>query len=90
MNARSLALGAIIGLVLTAGATAAPSSRVVLGLYKSSDGQSQQDNEIVYHLEPRLAEMGLEVRYHDPFYPAITITITFVYMDERHIRIKCR
>ena len=37
----------------------------VLALYKSSDAQSEKDNEIAFHLQKALSEWGLQVRYYD-------------------------
>jgi hypothetical protein len=39
--------------------------RAVLALYKSSEGQSAKENEIVSFVEPVLRQMGFSVRYHD-------------------------
>ena len=39
--------------------------RTVLALFKSSEGQSARENEIVSFVEPVLRQMGFSVRYHD-------------------------
>ena len=39
--------------------------RDVLALYKSSEGQTEKENEIFFYLSQPLKEMGLSVRYWD-------------------------
>lgn len=39
--------------------------KTILGLYKSSDNQSEDENLIFYHLSLPLKEMGFTVKYHD-------------------------
>lgn len=64
---RLLATCAALVLALTvASADVAPLlGRTVLALYKSSEGQSARENEIVTFVEPVLRQLGLSVRYHD-------------------------
>ncbi len=42
-----------------------PLGNKVLALYKSTDGQTEQENEIHYHLQNILVEMGFSVEYWD-------------------------
>jgi hypothetical protein len=37
----------------------------ILALYKSTDGQSKQENEILYHLQSHLINMGFTIEYWD-------------------------
>ena len=69
MNARILGL---LAAVLGFSALAAPAlaqeglfDKTVLALYKSSDNQSEKENEVYYYLSIPLKEMGLSVRYWD-------------------------
>lgn len=39
--------------------------RTVLALYKSSEGQTEKENEVFYYLSIPLKEMGLDLRYWD-------------------------
>ncbi|WP_455383416.1 DUF2194 domain-containing protein [Salinispira pacifica] len=60
---------AVVALLLLApvGQLAAlgPYGHTVLGLYKSSDGQSEKENEVFFYLSNPLGKMGLKVRYWD-------------------------
>ncbi|HUX12698.1 MAG TPA: DUF2194 domain-containing protein [Spirochaetia bacterium] len=42
-----------------------PYGHTVLGLYKSTEGQTEKENEIFYYLSNILANMGLNIRYWD-------------------------
>ena len=39
--------------------------KTILGLYKSSDNQSEDENLIFFHLSIPLQEMGFTIKYHD-------------------------
>jgi len=68
---RGKLLGLVVGLV--AATAMAPRvfaqegrfDKTVLALYKSSDNQTEKENEIYYYLSIPLKEMGLSVRYWD-------------------------
>ena len=67
---RAAASAAALGLLVLALTAALPAyadvyGRRVLGLYKSSEGQTAKENEILYHLSGPLSEMGLTVDYWD-------------------------
>ncbi len=42
-----------------------PLGRKILALYKSTDGQTEQENEIQYNLHSHLINMGFTVEYWD-------------------------
>ena len=60
-------LGPIFILLLLAAfpVTGTPAGKTVLGLYKSSEGQTAQENEIHYYLSIPLSSLGLKVRFWD-------------------------
>lgn len=61
----ALAALMILGSVQGAAGQATAYGNTVLALYKSSEGQSEGENEVFFYLSRPLREMGLSVRYWD-------------------------
>jgi len=68
MRSRKLLLGIVLLILLVfpvQGALSLSFEREILALYKSSEGQTERENEIFFYLSRPLKQMGFTVRYWD-------------------------